>query len=106
MLISVIVPVYNCEDTLHLTMDNLLKQTYSDIEIILVDDGSSDNSGKLCDDYAKADKRVIVIHQNNKGAFGARNSGVSNANGDYISFIDAGDSVEPRLYESLVDYCN
>ena len=106
MLISVIVPVYNCEESLYLTMDGLLAQTHREIEIILVNDGSSDKSGNLCDKYANKDKRVVVIHQKNKGLSGARNSGIAIAKGNYISFIDAGDIVEPQLYESLLDYCN
>lgn len=103
-LISVIVPVYNCERALHLTVDSLLNQTYKNIEILLVDDGAKDGSAILCDRYAEADSRVRVIHQRNKGAAGARNIGIKAAFGEYISFIDAGDYVELNLYESLIPY--
>ena len=105
-LISVVVPVYNCEDTLKLTVDRLVNQTYKDIEIILVDDGSKDGSGDLCDHYERSDSRVRVIHQDNKGAAAARNTGIRAAKGKYISFIDAGDYVELNLYESLLPYVN
>lgn len=87
-------------------MDSLLNQTFKNIEIILVNDGSKDNSGLLCDEYAKIDKRVKVIHQDNRGLSSARNSGMKIAEGVYISFVDAGDVVELCLYESLVGYCN
>lgn len=82
----------------------MLKQTYNDIEIILVDDGSKDGSGDLCDQYKRSDSRITVIHQDNKGLAGARNTGIRAANGKYISFIDAGDYVELNLYESLLPY--
>ena len=104
VLISVVVPVYNCEDSLHLTLESLLQQTYTNIEIILVDDGSKDRSGVLCDRYAQSDNRIIAIHQINKGLAGARNTGIKNAQGEYLSFIDAGDYVELNLYESLLPY--
>ena len=106
LLISVVVPVYNCEDTLKLTVDSLLNQTYKDIEIILVDDGSKDGSGYLCDQYERSDSRITAIHQKNKGLAGARNTGIKEAHGKYISFIDAGDYVELNLYESLLPYVN
>lgn len=103
-LISVIVPVYNCKDTLRLTVDSLLNQTYKDIEVILVNDGSKDGSEDLCDQYELSDRRVIAIHQDNKGAAAARNAGIRFANGKYLSFIDAGDYVELNLYESLLPF--
>lgn len=105
-MISVIVPVYNCEDTINLTVDSLLNQTYKDIEIILVDDGSKDGSGDLCDQYELSDSRITAIHQDNKGAAVARNTGIRVAKGKYVSFIDAGDYVELNLYESLLPYVN
>lgn len=106
LMISVIVPVYNCEDTINLTVDSLLNQTYKDIEIILVDDGSKDGSGDLCDQYELSDSRITAIHQDNKGAAVARNTGIRAAKGKYVSFIDAGDYVELNLYESLLPYVN
>ena len=106
LMISVIVPVYNCEDTLYLTVDSLLNQTYKEIEIILVDDGSKDGSGELCNQYELSDSRVKVIHKDNKGAAAARNTGIIAAKGKYVSFIDAGDYVELNLYESLLPYIN
>lgn len=106
LMISVIVPVYNCEDTLNLTVDSLLNQTYKDIEIILVDDGSKDGSGYLCDQYERSDSRITAIHQENKGSAGARNTGIRAAKGKYVSFIDAGDYVELNLFESLLPYVN
>ena len=81
-----------------------MNQTYKDIEIILVDDGSKDGSGDLCDRYEQSDSRVTAIHQENKGLAGARNTGIRAAKGKYISFIDAGDYVELNLYESLLPY--
>ena len=104
VLISVIVPVYNCEDSLKLTVDSLLNQTYKDIEIILVDDGSKDSSGDLCEQFASSDNRLKTIRQVNKGAAAARNKGIKAAQGKYISFVDAGDYVELNLYESLMQY--
>lgn len=103
-IISVIIPVYNCEDTLYLTVESLLNQTYKDIEIILVDDGSKDRSGYLCDQYERSDNRIIALHQANKGAAAARNKGLEAARGKYISFVDAGDFVELNVYESLMQY--
>lgn len=92
-IISVIVPVYNCKESLHLTLDGLINQTYQNLEIILIDDGSQDGSGDLCDKYSQQDLRIRVIHQSNKGISAARNIGIQNSHGDYISFIDAGDMV-------------
>ena len=104
ILISVIVPVYNCEKSLNLTVDSLLMQTYQNIEIILVDDGAKDGSGYLCDQYAQKDKRITVVHQNNRGGANARNTGIRTVQGEYISFVDAGDYVEHNIYESLIPY--
>lgn len=103
-LISVIVPVYNCEETLNLTIESIINQTYNNIEIILVDDGSMDNSGSICDKYAKLDSRINVIHQSNKGVSAARNTGIHNSNGLYLSFIDAGDYVDLSMYEKLLPF--
>lgn len=100
-LISVIVPVYNVEKYINRCIDSVLKQTYKNIEIILVDDGSTDDSGKICDEYAKKDKRIVVIHKENGGLSDARNAGIDIATGLYISFIDSDDYVENNYIEIL-----
>ena len=104
MLISVIVPVYNVERYLAQCVDSILSQTHKDLEIILVDDGSSDGCGAICDEYAKRDSRVIVIHKANGGASDARNAGLAVCTGDYISFIDSDDYIAPDMYEFLVAF--
>lgn len=90
-LISVIVPVYKVEPFLHACVDSILRQSYKNIEVILVDDGSPDKCGKICDEYAAKDSRVIVIHQSNGGLSDARNSGLRIANGTYLYFVDSDD---------------
>ena len=106
-LISVIVPVYNGEKYLPQCMERLLGQTYGNLEIILVDDGSKDGSGALCDGYAAGDSRVRVIHQENQGVSRARNAGLEGAAGRYVAFVDADDYVEldylERLHRNLVE---
>lgn len=92
--ISVIVPVYNSERTLHRCVDSILSQTFSDFELILVDDGSSDSSGCICDNYARKDKRVRVFHKMNGGVSSARNLGLDNAIGKWVTFCDSDDYVE------------
>lgn len=101
-MISIIVPIYNVEKYLKRCIDSLINQTYRNIEIILVDDGSPDNCGKICDEYAKADSRIKVIHQINSGVSAARNAGLKIANGEYIGFIDSDDFVSPEMYEMLL----
>lgn len=101
-LISIIVPVYNVENYLKRCVDSLINQTYKNLQIILVDDGSKDNCASICDEYAKADSRIIVIHKDNAGVSAARNSGLDIAEGDYIGFVDSDDYVHPRMYEFLV----
>ena len=86
-LISLIVPVYNVEKYFVRCIKSILKQTYSNIEVILVDDGSDDNSGELCDEYAKVDNRIKVIHKKNEGLGYARNSGLDISSGKYVTFI-------------------
>lgn len=103
MLISVIVPVYNVEAFLGECIDSLIHQTYETLEIILVDDGSTDASGAICDDYARRDGRIKVIHQSNQGQAAARNAGIEVAQGAYISFIDSDDYVELDTYRSLIE---
>ena len=92
-LVSVIVPVYNVEDYLRECVESVIKQTYPHLEIILVDDGSTDGSGAICDEYASKDNRIRVVHQKNKGLSGARNSGLDIATGRYIIFIDSDDYI-------------
>ncbi|MDR2407786.1 MAG: glycosyltransferase [Bacteroidales bacterium] len=99
--ISIIVPVYNCEKYIEKSVDSMLKQTYDDIEILLVNDGSTDSSGAICDRYAKQDKRVRAIHKPNGGASAARNAGIDEATGEYISFVDSDDWIAPEMYSDL-----
>ena len=101
-LVSVVIPVYNVEQYLNECVDSVLDQTYSDYEIILVDDGSTDNSGKLCDDYLSLDNRIKVIHRENGGLSAARNTGMDAATGDYIYFLDSDDYIESVTLERLV----
>lgn len=92
-LVSIIVPVYGTEVYLPACIESLCNQTYKNIQIILVDDQSPDNCPKICDDYAKRDSRIVVIHQKNKGVSGARNTGLQNAIGDYVMFVDSDDEL-------------
>lgn len=101
-LISVIVPVYKVEDYLPRCVDSLLAQTYDNLEIILVDDGSPDNCGSICDEYALRDPRIRVIHKENGGLSSARNAGIDIAAGDYLGFVDSDDWVVPQAYEWLL----
>lgn len=91
MKVSVVIPVYNVKPYLERCVNSVLRQTYKDLEIILVDDGSTDGSGELCDDIITCDQRIRVIHQENQGLSGARNTGIRQANGDYIIFMDSDD---------------
>lgn len=102
-MISVIVSIYNTEKYLSNCIDSILNQTYKNLEIILIDDGSTDNSGKICDEYAKIDNRCIVIHQTNKGVSEARNTGLNYATGEYISFVDGDDYIHPQMIEILYE---
>ncbi len=101
-LVSIIVPVYNVEKFLPECLDSILASTYSNLEIILVDDGSPDNSPQICDEYTHKDSRIKVIHQENQGLVAARNIGLASATGTYIGFVDSDDVVSPVLFESLV----
>lgn len=101
--VSVIVPVYNVEKYLARCVDSITSQTYENLDIILVDDGSTDNSGRICGEYAKKDTRIRVIHQKNKGASAARNCGITAASGNYIGFIDSDDWIDKDMYELLVN---
>ena len=100
--ISIIIPVYNSELYLNACIDSILGQTYQNFEIILVDDGSTDRSPCLCDQYAEQDERVRVIHQDNQGVSAARNNGLNLATGDLVSFIDSDDTLDEDMYELLV----
>ena len=92
-MLSVIIPVYNVQDYLARCVDSVLAQTYTDLEIILVDDGSIDESGDMCDEYATGNERIRVVHKLNGGLSDARNAGLDVARGDYVTFIDADDYV-------------
>lgn len=100
-LISVIVPIYNVEKYINKCIDSIIDQTYTNLEIILVDDGSPDNCGKICDEYAQKDERVRVIHKENGGLSDARNAGIDVAKGKYVSFVDSDDYVEQNYIEIL-----
>ena len=100
--ISVIIPVYNVAEYLPECLDSLLSQDHRNLEVILIDDGSKDNSGAICDAYGAADSRVKVIHQPNSGAAAAKNAGLRRATGEYLSFVDSDDYLEPDVYGYLV----
>ncbi|MDR1753720.1 MAG: glycosyltransferase [Eubacterium sp.] len=102
-LISVIVPIYKVEKYLRKCLDSIISQTYRNLEIILVNDGSPDNCEKICDEYARADERFVVINQENKGVAAARNKGLDRAAGEYITFIDPDDCAEDKLIECLLN---
>lgn len=100
-LVSVIVPIYKVENYLRKCVDSIISQTYSNLEIILVDDGSPDNCGKICDDYKQKDNRIKVIHKENGGLSDARNAGIDIATGRYIVFIDSDDYIHNKMIEYL-----
>lgn len=102
-LISVIIPVYNVEKYLSQCLESVIHQTYQDLEIIVIDDGSTDNGPRICDEYAERDKRIKVIHQKNGGAASARNAGLRVATGEYLAFVDSDDYLEANAYETLLD---
>lgn len=100
--ISIIVPVYKVEKYIHRCIHSILNQTYQNLEIILVDDGSPDTCGQICDEFAKKDPRIKVIHQKNMGLSMARNSGLGIATGQYIGFVDSDDYIEPEMYNHML----
>lgn len=119
-LISVIIPVYNVAAYLPECLDTALSQSYSNLQVILIDDGSTDSSGAICDEYAANDSRIVVIHQKNGGAAAAKNAGLRVATGKYLSFVDSDDYLEPdaiytwlnsftdimqRLYSAVIEMC-
>lgn len=101
--VSIIIPAFNVEQYVDACVGSILRSTFQDFELILVDDGSTDGTGQVGDKWAAADERVVVIHQENMGISGARNTGLSHARGEYISFMDADDLVHPRMYEALLN---
>lgn len=103
MKISIIVPVYNVEAYLGKCIDSILNQTFKDIEVILVNDGSKDKSGDICEAYKSKDSRIVVIHKENGGLSSARNSGLEVATGELVGFVDSDDWIEPDYYEILCD---
>ena len=100
-IISIIVPVYNAAPYLSVCIESILNQTYKDLELILINDGSKDNSGEICDDYALRDNRIKVVHKKNGGVSSARNAGLELATGEYIGWVDADDYIEPDMFEYL-----
>ena len=105
-LLSVVVPVYNVGKYLAPCINSILEQTYRNIELILVDDGSTDDSGKICDSFSDNDNRVKTIHKKNGGVSSARNTGIEKASGEYIAFVDADDQLDPDMYEILIEGMN
>lgn len=99
--VSIIVPIYNVEKYLNKCVDSILNQTFKDFELILVDDGSTDNCGKICDEYEKLDNRIRVIHKENGGLSDARNKGIDESNSEFISFVDSDDYISEDMYEVL-----
>ena len=102
MKISVIVPVYNCEDYLNECLDSILNQTYKNLELILIDDGSKDSSSDICDQYKERDSRVVVVHKENEGVSIARNTGLNLATGEFITFVDSDDYLDSDAYEKMI----
>ena len=94
MKISVIIPVYNVDEFLSECLESVINQTYNNIEIILIDDGSTDESGKICDKYGAKDKRIKVIHQENMGVSSTRNRGIDLSSGEYLTFVDSDDILD------------
>lgn len=104
ILVSIIIPVYNVEQYISKCIESVIVQSYKKLEIILINDGSSDSSGEICDFYSRKDSRIQVFHKQNGGASSARNFGLNKASGEYFSFIDADDYVSPNYIETLLQY--
>ena len=100
---SIIVPVYNSESFIKVCLDSILEQTYPDFELLLIDDGSTDRSGEICDKYAGKDSRIRVFHEKNEGVSASRNKGLEMASGRYVNFVDSDDWVSPDYLQSYVD---
>mgnify|MGYP002626230081 CR=1 FL=1 len=105
-LISVLVTVYNVEKYLNKCVESIINQTYKNLEIILIDDGSTDSSPKICDEYAQKDSRIKVIHKKNAGVFAAKNSALDISTGDFIGFVDSDDYIKPEMYSRLYELLN
>ena len=105
ILVSVIIPAYNAEQYVGFCLDTVIAQTHKNLEIIVVDDGSTDNTGKICDEYANKDSRIKVIHQENKGLSSARNAALNIMTGEYIAFIDSDDFISKDCIEKLLNLC-
>lgn len=101
-MVSVIIPVYNVEKYLKRCVDSICNQTYKELEVLLVDDGSDDSSPEICEEYVKVDERISVIHKKNGGLSDARNIGVQHATGKFVYFCDSDDYIEPNLIEDCV----
>ena len=101
-MISVIVPIYKVEDYLDRCIESIVKQKYRNLEIILVDDGSPDQCGAICERWAAKDRRIKVIHKKNAGLAAARNTGIEESSGEYLCFIDSDDFLEPKMLEKLL----
>ena len=104
-LISVIVPVYNMEQYMERCVNSIINQTYHNLEIILVDDGSTDHSTAMCDEYALRDERIKVVHKPNGGLSDARNAGLAVVSGNYVGYVDSDDWIEPQMYEKMYAAC-
>lgn len=102
--LSIIVPVYKVEQYIHKCVESILAQGFKDFELLLVDDGSPDNCGKICDEYAQKDERIRVIHKENGGLSDARNFGIEAAKGEVLSFIDSDDYIDSHMYEEMLEY--
>lgn len=105
-LISIIIPVYNVASYVSRCLQSVVNQSYENLEIIVVDDGSTDDSGSICDEFANRDPRIRIIHKINGGLSSARNAGLDIAKGEYIGFVDSDDYIEPKMYELLFDACH
>ena len=104
MQLSIIIPVYNAEATLAFCLQTVCNQSFDDFEVLLVNDGSTDRSGTICDEYARVDNRIEVIHKSNGGVSSARNLGMARANGEFITFIDADDTIAQNYFQTLLDH--
>ena len=101
-MLTLIIPIYNIEQYLSQCLDSIINQTYKNIQIILVDDGSTDSSGRICDEYADKDSRIIVIHKENGGLVSARKAGLREATGEYVVYVDGDDWIELNAIEHMV----